>query len=328
MKILITGATGFIGLHLVEQLCGSQHEIVCAVRAGSKTDVLENYKEVRIEKIDFENQQELRDICEGVEVVFHLAGQMGGFGVPYEKFYKTNCELTKRLVIIAAERGVKQFIYCSTPGVLGFGKRLAEEKEPYNPRNPYEKTKVLAEKTVKKFCGSTGSMKYTIVRPDFVYGPGDVRRVKMYKGIERKRFVLTTSGKSYLHPTYVMDIVQGMLCCMGNEAAYNETFNLAAEQDVTSKDYLKTIAECTDSRLIQINIGTHLSRIFAGIIDKMFKVFLKKEGFVSRNKIDFLAMDHSSSIEKAKREIGYKPKYSCKRGMELTIQWCRENNLM
>lgn len=136
------------------------------------------------------------------------------------------------------------------------------------------------------------------------------------------------SGKSYLHPTYVDDVVNGFLCCIGNENSYDEIFNIAADQDVTSKYYLQCIAEATGSKLIHINISYMLSVIAASIIDSLWQLFKHKEGFVSKNKIDFLSIDHSSSVEKAKKMIGYIPQYDCQRGIKETIKWCKENNLL
>lgn len=328
MKLLITGATGFIGKHLVQALTNSEHHVTCLVRKTSNVDGIPKGRNILIEKVDFENEFILGNFFQKADTVIHLAGQMGGYGIPYETFYHTNCELTETLLKISKDAGVKHFIYCSTPGVLGFGKRLASEEEKYAPRNPYEKTKVIAEHFIKDFCEKNPDLHYTIIRPDFVYGPGDIRRVKMYKNIKRKKFILTTSGKSHLHPTYIDDVVSGFLCCLGNEKSYNDTFNIAAENDVTVKQYLDIIAQQVGSKLIQVNIGISLSRILAGIIDNLFRIFLHREGFVSKNKIDFLAMDHSSAITHAKETIGYTPIYTCEAGIQKTIEWCEKEKLL
>lgn len=328
MRILVTGATGFVGMHLIRALSTDENEILCLVREKSDVKDIIGLKNVTVKRTDFDNEHALRTCCDNIHTIIHLAGQMGAYGIPYETFYRTNCVLTEKLLCAAKKADVTHFIYCSTPGVLGFGKRLARETEPFAPRNAYEKTKVIAENIVKDFCEQNVEMHYTILRPDFVYGPGDTRRIKMYRGIRDKKFVLTTSGKSYLHPTYIEDVISGILCCIGNENSYNDIFNIAAESDITSKEYLDTIAKCTHSKLIQLNIGIVLSRFCAGIIDRLFQKIFHKEGFVSKNKIDFLAMDHSSSIEHAKRKIGYAPCFSCEEGMKRTIQWCIENKFM
>lgn len=326
MKIFITGATGFIGIHLVRQLIGLGHELVCAVRPNSDKSSLPDKPE-QISFVPIADDQTVLNAMRGCEIVCHLAGQMGSYTCAYEQYYETNCLLTKRLLDLSERAGVKQFIYCSTPGVYGFGKRRCQETAPYAPRNDYEKTKVLAEEIVVEFT-RTSKMKYTIVRPDFVYGPGDTRRIKMYASIRDKKFALTTNGKSYLHPTYIDDIIYGIILCMGNENAMNEAFNIAAETDVTSLDYLQTIAKHVGSKLVRIRIGYFLSSVAGSAIDGLSKAIRHKEGFVSKNKIDFLAMDHSCDISKAKEMLGYEPKYDCDRGIAETIKWCKENKYL
>ena len=150
----------------------------------------------------------------------------------------------------------------------------------------------------------------------------------MYSGIKNGKFLLTTSGKSYLHPTYIDDVVQGFMRTIMNQAAFNQIFNIAAEHDITSKEYLDIIAKNVNASIKQINIGYRASVLLGSMIDKVYKRFLRREAFVSKNKIDFLAIDHSSSIEKAKKLLKYQPEYDCKKGMEKTIQWLKEQTLL
>lgn len=326
MNIIITGATGFIGKRLLEILIPTNYNIICLLRPQSNCQKIPKHNNVQIIQTTFE-KEDLNKKIKDVDIIIHLIGQMGASHITYNQFYEVNCDITSKILSVAIEKNVKQFIYCSTPGVLGFGKRLGEEHEPYAPRNDYEKTKAEAEKTIKQMCLNTHT-KYTIIRPDFVYGPGDKRRISMYRLIRDRHFILTTSGKTFLHPTFIDDVVQGFICCISNEHSYNQIFNIAAEEDITSKEYLETIAVCTGSKLIHINIGIMLSHVLSSTIDRTWKLLFHKDGFVSKGKIDFLAIDHSSSIQKAKTYLGYAPQYSFRQGMNLTIQWCKNNNLL
>ena len=327
MKILVTGATGFIGKWLVSELINQRkHEIIALVRRDSDVNKLKDIKGLSLIEVDYGNQN-LSKNFENVDVCIQLIGQMGEFGVEEERFVDVNVNLTYRILNICEEKGVKQFVFCSTPGVQGFGKRKAKEEQPYAPRNVYEKTKVMAEEAIINFC-KTSKIKYTIIRPDFVYGPGDMRRVKLYKNIKNKKFILTTNGKSFLHPTYITDVTQGFIKSIGNAKAYNEIFNISAEQDVTSLQYLKTIAECTESRLIHINIGYRISIIVATLIECIYKTFVHREAFVTKNKIDFLALNHSTSNDKAQKLLGYIPQVDVAEGMRRTIAWCKDENLL
>lgn len=327
MNIVIAGANGFIGSWLTKELCeNTAYSITALVRVGSNYSNLKEEKIV-IKEIDYSNHDEVLNVLQNSDIYIHLIGQMGKEGVLDKQFELTNIELTKQMLLLCEKAGIKQFIFCSTPGVQGFGKRLASEEEPYAPRNMYEKTKVEAEKCVISFCNRS-RIKYTIIRPDFVYGPGDIRRVKMYRGIKKGKFVLTTSGKSYLHPTYITDVTQGISKTINVINAYNQIFNISAENDVSSKDYLTAIANCVNKKLIHINIGYSISIFISSFIENFYKRLLHKEAFVTTNKIDFLAVNHSTSIEKAKKKLGYSPEIDIHEGMRRTIKWCNDNKYL
>lgn len=326
MKIIVTGATGFIGKNFLSTVKNDGNYYLCLIREESKIDDIEHFSNIEFKRIKFV-QDELEEVMYGANVVIHMVGQMGGYGVTKEQFENANCKLTNDILQACIVTKIKQLIYLSTPGVQGFGKRLCVESEPYAPRNLYEKTKVESERMIINTLTGT-EVKYTILRPDFVYGPGDYRRIRMYKNIRDKKFVLTVSGKAYLNPTYVMDVVQGIKCSVGNIKGYDEIFNISSQYDITVKEYLNVIAGSFSVPLIKINIGHKLSVLCALVIEKVYRIFLKKEGFVTKNQIDFLAMDHSTSSEKAQKILNYKPEYDFKQGFELTMKWCKKNRLL
>lgn len=326
MKIAVTGITGFIGKNLIQTLANSENQYICLIRNTSDITGLEQADNITFRETDFWSSELVSEL-RGIDAVIHMIGRMGGYGIPVDSFKDINLRLTENMVNACILAQVKQFIYLSTPGVQGFGKRLCREEEPYAPRNAYEQTKADAEKMIiKKLTES--DVKYTILRPDFVYGPEDIRRIKMYKNICSKKFVLTTSGKSYLHPTYVMDVVQGIMRTVGNPRAYNEIFNISAENDITVNDYLDTIASYFNTSLIHINIGYKASVFLAGAVEKFCNMVLKREGFVTKNKIDFLALDHSTSCNKAEEMLYYRAEYTFKEGFAETMRWYREKGMI
>ncbi len=217
MDIVISGANGFIGSWLIkEMLEKTKHSIWALVRPGSDRTKLPEHQNLKVIETDYTRDVQIRSVLNGKDVFIHLIGQMGSYGVADEVYERINVGLTCQLLKMCEETGIQQFIFCSTPGVQGFGHRLAKEEEAYAPRNLYEASKVQAEQSVIEFCQGK-QIAYTIIRPDFVYGPEDVRRVKMYKNIRKGKFVLTTNGKSYLHPTYVTDVAQGFIKAIGKQ---------------------------------------------------------------------------------------------------------------
>lgn len=324
MKILVTGATGFIGKNLVDKLVEYDYEIIAVVRKIPEQGNFD--KKIKFIKADLQEIENIQSQMSGVDVVIHMAAQLGHYGMPYEYFYKVNYMSSVKLAQMSIKNNVKQFILCSAPFVVGLEGRNTKEDEPYAPTDFYSKTKMLAEQGVMDTC--RGKIPFTILRPSFVYGIGDVRRTTLYRSIKHKHFILTTSGKSYLHPSYVTDIVDGFVCSILNPKAYNEIFNLGAENDCTSKEYLNCIAEAVGSKLIHINIGYPLSVLLANMIDGISKKILKRQGFVSKGRIDFLAKDHSCDISKAKKVLGYTPKISVKEGVLRSVKWAEENGYL
>ena len=324
MRLLVTGATGFIGKHLTEALLLNGNEVVCVTR--KKISDGEFSKPVENIICDLREIETIDDQMQGIDVVIHAAAQLGHYGIPYEYYYKVNYLATLKLAELAIKHRVKQFIFCSAPFVTGLEGRNVSEDAPYHPTNPYSETKMLAEQAVIQRCKNM--MPYTILRPCFVYGAGDVRRTALYRSIKKKRFVLTTNGKAYLHPTYVSDIVDGFLLSVLNENAYNEIFNLGAEQDCTVKEYLECIAKYTGSSLIHMNIGYTMSVCLANVIDGISKVMFKKAGFVNKGRIDFLAKDHSCDISKARRVLGYAPQINLETGIRRSVEWAKENGYL
>ena len=325
MNILVTGATGFIGKHLVRRLSEEGYNVKCLIRATSDISELEGLKGV-----DFVRKNligDLENVCRNITVVIHLAAQLGAWDADKEMYVAANVKATENILKDSIKNNTEQFIFCSTPGVQGLGKRAAKEEYKYNPGGLYEQTKVFAEKSVVQICRNS-AIKYTIIRPDFVYGDGDIRRVGLYRSIKSGKFILTSNGKSFIHPTYIEDVIDGLLITITNERAYNEIFNIAAEQDLHVEEYLETIARKLGVKLKRFYIPYTLSMVLAFTMEQLINKTFGKESIVTRSKIRFLSLDHSSDITKAKKVLGYKPKYNIDEGLEKTIKWFQKRRLL
>lgn len=242
MKALVTGGTGFLGRHLVKALLDQGVSVRMFLREHSHSEDLENGR-AQIVRGDITSRESLRNVAGGVDVIFHLAAQMGAWGVPSQRYAAVNIRGTANLLQEGLEAGIKQFIFASTPGVQGKGYASAREDLPYNPPYDYERTKCQAEMLCKRI-GKEKGLSVTIIRPDFVYGPGDTRRLGLYRAIQRKRFFVVGNGKSLLHPTYIDDVVQGFLLVAENPVAIGETYNIGAwtrywtsEPSITTKSH-------------------------------------------------------------------------------------------
>ena len=326
MVILVTGGTGFIGSHLVDTLVSKGEDIRVLVRETSKVEKLKNLG-VDFVYGDVTDKNTLKGIARDVDVVYHLAGKVGEWGVPDSEFIKINIKGTENILNASLEAEINHFIFCSTPGVLGLtGYPEAKEDLPYNPHGIYEKTKCEAEKLAIRFYEEKG-LPMTIIRPDFVYGPGDLRRLKLYKAIKNKSFLMIGNGRSFLHPTYIDDVICGFELVMNNSKAIGEVYNIAGPRPITVREYLETIAQALNVTISKFKVPKVFARGAAFVLENISKVS-KKEPFVSQSKINFLTISHGSDISKIKTQLGYLPKVEFKDGIKRTMDWYIENNVL
>ncbi|GAH14262.1 unnamed protein product, partial [marine sediment metagenome] len=164
------------------------------------------------------------------------------------------------------------FVHCSSAGVLGAIKNPpADESYPYNPSNIYEKTKAEAEKLVLKYHHEQG-LPVIIIRPEFVYGPGDMHVLGLFKAIQKKRFFIIGDGNSTLHPTYIDDLIHGLILCMDKQRAIGEIYIIAGERFVTVKELADIIAEELNVSLSKIHIPIWLANMCASALEKIGKI--------------------------------------------------------
>jgi len=327
MNILVTGATGFIGTHLTRALLAQGFHCTCLVRPTSNIVELTELDNIRIVQGDIADKASLKNTMADVQVIYHLAGQIGEWGVPDEKFFAVNVEGTRNLLEAANSGGVKHFIFFSTPGVQGKGHASASEELPYNPPHIYEFTKAEAEKIVMAFSEKGGNLQVTIVRPDFVYGPGDLRRLPLYRAIRDRKFFLIGNGMTLLHPTFIEDAAQGFCLLANNPVAFGQIYNIAGPRTMTVREYGQTIAKALDVPLPRLRLPI----LFARSLAKLFESASRINGrapLLSLSKVDFLTKDHGSDISKAVRQLGYRPRIDFREGIRRTIDWYSQRGLL
>lgn len=326
MNILISGATGFIGQHLVVALVQQGHRCRCLVRETSNIDTLTKLDDIEFVYGDITDRASVEKATKDVQIVYHLAAQIGKYGVSEDRFYSTNIDGTRNLLEASSNVDVKQFVFCSTPGVQGKGYPQASEGLSYNPPYIYERTKCEAEKLMLEFHRDR-NLRVTIIRPDFVYGPGDLRRLSLYRAIKKQRFLIVGDGRSFVHPTYIDDVVQGCLLVLDNPDAFGEIFNIAGPRLLTVEEYVETIARLLNVTIPRFKIPKSLAKLVAVGFELISKLN-GKEPFISRSKVEFLTNSHGSDISKAKDRLEYCPNYEFGYGMRKTIEWYSNNGLL
>ena len=324
MRVLVTGGTGFTGKALVKRLIDEGHEVVALdYKEGLKTEELRGWGAKVV--IGSVTDREIVEQCmAGVEVVHHLAAAFRELDVPNTYYREINVEGTKNVLEVACAHKVKKFIYCSTCGVHGnIDDPPGGEDAPIQPADYYQQTKYEAEPIVNEY-NQTG-MKTVILRPAAIYGPGDPERFFMiFKRVARGSFPMCGNGKTYYHPLYIDNLVDAFMLAMEDGKGEGGTYLIADEEYVEIKEIVKKTGKALNID-VKIKYYPIIPLIIVGhIFEKVCKPFRITPPIFPR-RVDWYRQNRAFKIDKAKKDLGYKPKVGLDEGLRRTGQWYRAN---
>jgi nucleoside-diphosphate-sugar epimerase len=325
-RILVTGASGFTGGHLCRRLFSEGHRVRALVR--NKTQE-EDLRCQGIEPVvgDLRDRESLERAVVDVEIVYHIAASYRHGSLSRQEMFATNVQGTKDLLDAAIGAGVERFIHCSTIGVHGNIKNgPANEEYPFAPGDDYQDSKAQAERLVLEYMRE-GKIPIVVFRPAGIYGPGDVRFLKLFKAIQNRRFVMIGSGEVLYHLVYIDDLIDGIISCATQEDAVGNVYILAGSEPVTLNRLVQTIAQELGVRLRRFRIP-FIPVYLAGLICEMACKPLGIDPPLYRRRVDFFRKTRSFDISKAQRELGFEPKTDLRTGIELTAQWYRGQGLL
>ncbi len=330
MKILVTGITGFIGQHLAQELLKHKnYELVGTFRDREKAVMYEK-QGIEMRQVDLLKPDSLKDITKDVEVVVHLAGLMR-FHDPWDLLYTHNVKATQVILADALQHDVQHFIYSSSTEAIGPVTSIpGDETSPYNPTYDYGKTKQLAEQWLKEQQHAS-NFPLTILRSTGVYGPGDVYvTLSTVRAIaHRKLPVLPGKGDSYIHFTYVDDIVQGFQRTIEKQKqSLGETFILASDDYITYKKMFTIVANLLGVPPPTRSIPLSLASAYLSYIQWNNKRKGIDDFVMHTSLIDTMKTNRAYTNAKAKKILGFTPQYDFRDGMKKTIEWYKEKNLL
>jgi len=328
MNVLVTGATGFTGGHLVRALLNRRHRVRGLVRPRSiaKAALLEAAG-VEIAAGDLLDPPSIRRATEGVDVVYHVAAMYREAGQPPSTYRAINVDGTRHVLDAARAAAVRRVVHCSTAGVHGHVERPpANEDAPLAPGDHYQRTKLEAEQVATEHAARSG-LEVVIARPVGIYGPGDTRFLKLFRGIAHRRFPMLGSGAVFYHLTYVDDVVEGLRLCGETVAAAGRTYILAGARYTTLKDLVAAIARELNVPPPRIHLPIWPVWL-AGAVCEAVCVPLRIEPPLYRRRVDFYRKSRAFDITRARRELGFEPRVDLETGIRQTIAWYRERGLL
>jgi nucleoside-diphosphate-sugar epimerase len=258
-----------------------------------------------------------------VEVVYHIAAVYREAGIPASTYRAVNATAVGELVDAAAAAGVRRVVHCSTVGVHGdIEHPPANEDAPLKPGDIYQVTKLEGERLAREAAART-SLPVTIARPSGIYGPGDRRLLKLFRGVARRRFVVLGSGNIFYHLTYIDDLVEGFRLCGEVPAAANRTYILAGGEVTTLNELMTLIAREAGVEPPSWKLPVWPFWL-AGAACEAVCVPLGLEPPLYRRRVDFFTKSRAFDVARARAEIGYAPQVGLREGIRKTLAWYRE----
>jgi dihydroflavonol-4-reductase len=323
VRVLVTGATGFTGGHLARGLADRGRTVRAFVRDRSRAEDLES-KGVELATGDLRDRRAVADAVSDVDVVYHIAATYRAANITRETYRAINATAVGDLVEAAARAGVKRVVHCSTVGVHGdIAHPPANEDAPLAPGDIYQETKLEGEQLARA-AGERLGVAVTIARPTGIYGPGDRRLLKLFRGVARRRWITLGSGEIYYHLTYIDDLVEGFRLCGEHPAAANRTYILAGGEVTTLNELVKSVAEIAGVRPPRLHLPVWPFWI-AGAACEAICMPLGIDPPLFRRRVDFFTKSRAFDITRARHEIGYAPAVGLRDGITRTLDWYRHH---
>lgn len=327
MKALVTGASGFIGSALVEELNTLGFEVHALMRASSSPANLEGLVYRRVEG-DMASFDSLKRAVEGMDYVFHLAGATAAPG--REAYLEANARATERLARAAAEAapGLKRFVYVSSLAAGGPARGHHEprtESQADAPVSAYGESKLEGERALLAF---RDRYPISIVRPPIVYGPRDKGVFVLIRTVARNFMPIiqggNSSGKKYYSAIYVRDLCRGIVqAAVGPAVATGGTFYLCHEDIHSYEELLSAMAEALDCDPYRLKIPQPIVRAAAWTMEGLGRM-TRRSFPLNSDKLNEILPDYwICSPRKAKEELGFAPEFDLAKGMARTVEWYR-----
>jgi dihydroflavonol-4-reductase len=329
MRIAVTGATGFVGCNLVQWLSGRNHEVVATGRTETEVERTRRDRLVKAGHSLLEGSLLepgfAAQVVAGCDAVIHLAAAQHEGNVPDTYFHDINVGGTRLLVEAAIAARVRRFVYGSTIGVYGFAAEgELSEDSPVRPGNVYERSKLEAERVV---AGHSGQIETCLARISEVYGPGDLRLLKLFRAIDRGAFIMLGSGLNARQPIYVDDLARALLLAAQVPAARGQTFNLAGTEVLTTRAMVEQIALALGRRAARVRIPVWPFRAAAAVLETTLRP-LGIQPPLTQRRLDFFTKSFLFSTARCREVLGFSSQVPFQAGVRAAADWYRYNGYL
>jgi nucleoside-diphosphate-sugar epimerase len=313
-RLLVTGATGFIGRKLVRTALREGLEVRALVRDPTDASGLGR---AELFAGDLVEPDSLEGIEAAVDAVVHCAGILGKWGMDEAVLHAVNVQGSLNLLNRFAGCAISRFIHLSAGGVTGpVREGVVDETYACRPATAYERTKLLGEQKILQVAAGL-EVPAAVVRPTFTYGPGDPHKLALFRAVKRGRFAFIGNGRSVIHPVYADDLIAGIMLAL-DRARPGEIYIIGGHRPVTKRELVHTIADTLGVDRPGWRIPRWLARPAAVLLEGTGRA-LGFEPILTRSRVMMMADNFGYSIEKARQQLDYAPETDLSDGIRKTV---------
>jgi nucleoside-diphosphate-sugar epimerase len=317
MDILITGGNGLLGRHAVSALQDRGDGVRVLVLPSEEASWLEG-RGVEVHRGDIRRSETLVAPMRGVDAVLHLAGMMGVWR-PMEDYHAVNVTGTENVCRAALAEGAR-VVHVSSWTVYGMALgRPVREDFPLDPfPEPYAVTKAAGDLLVQRMIAED-RLPAVIIRPGTFFGPGDrLHFGRMADRLRAGKGVIVGSGHNVLPFVYVTDVVQGLLLALDRERALGQAYNITNDRPLTQQQLLHAIAREIGASPPRVHVPYH-ALYAAGYAAERLAMLTRSQRrpVVTRLGVKLFGTDNRHAVDKARRELGYRPWVALREGVHL-----------
>jgi ornithine--oxo-acid transaminase len=323
---LVTGASGFIGGHLVARLVGRGYAVRCLVRANSDTRLLRALG-ARLAVGDLTDAGTVARATEGCRYVIHCGAIVSDWATVAE-IRRVNVQGTQNVVAAAIDASVARMIHLSSTDVYGHPRgrlAIAETDRPARFSNWYSRTKLEAELRVS--AAAAEGLQTVILRPATVYGPRSVNVVgEIAAAIRAGNMLLVAGGRAIAGLCYVENLVDAALIALTHAAAPGQVFNVTDGLEVTWRCFIEDLAAGLGCRGPRLKVPYPVASALGFALEHGYRAVRSATGLrtaplLSRQAVDVMGRDQSFSNAKLRRMLGWEPRVDYRTGLRATLDW-------